>query len=201
MATLIEPALAVLEGSEHEQIRALVKPRLAQPNSVHDPIAKRQLGHRFPPVSSPIEKRRDHLRPADEKKMTAVRRHHNSPAIRLRQRTAEENARLGRVRPKIGGLCPSLRAVWSRRDRLLSLPTRMPRAFKYDVAITAADFDALAVAEITRRLDQRLTKGVFSAPRPSDQARTAAGMAAVRKPIEKDARVVVVLFQRLWGAT
>jgi hypothetical protein len=77
----------------------------------------------------------------------------------------------------------------------------MPRAFKYDVAITAADFDALAVAEITRRLDQRLTKGVFSAPRPSDQARTAAGMAAVRKSIEKDARVVVVLFQRLWGAT
>jgi hypothetical protein len=79
----------------------------------------------------------------------------------------------------------------------------MPRAFKYDVAITAADFDALAVAEIRRRLEQRLTKGVFAAPRPGDQARTAAaaGGAGVRKSIEKDARVVVVLFQRLWGAT
>jgi hypothetical protein len=75
----------------------------------------------------------------------------------------------------------------------------MPRAFKYDVAITAADFDALAVAEIRRRLEQRLTKGVFAAPRPSDQPRTAA--TAVQKSIEKDARVVVVLFQRLWGAT
>jgi len=77
----------------------------------------------------------------------------------------------------------------------------MPRAFKYDVAITAADFDALAVAEITRRLEQRLTKSVFSAPRAGDQPRTAAAVAAVRKSIEKDARVVVVLFQRLWGAT
>jgi hypothetical protein len=75
----------------------------------------------------------------------------------------------------------------------------MPRAFKYDVAITAADFDALAVAEIRRRLEQRLNKGVFAAPRPSDQPRTA--VAAVQKSIEKDSRVVVVLFQRLWGAT
>ena len=79
----------------------------------------------------------------------------------------------------------------------------MPRAFKYDVAITAADFDALAVAEIKRRLEQRLTKGVFSAPSPraADSPRTAAAMAGIRKTIEKDARVVVVLFQRLWGAT
>jgi len=73
----------------------------------------------------------------------------------------------------------------------------MPRAFKYDVAITAADFDALAVAEIRRRLEQRLTKGVFAAPRPA----TAAGGTAARKSIEKEARVVVVLFQRLWGTT
>ena len=76
----------------------------------------------------------------------------------------------------------------------------MPRAFKYDVAITAADFDALAVAEIKRRLEQRLTKGVFAALRPGDQPRTAAA-AAVRKSVEKEARVVVILFQRLWGAT
>src|SRR5689334_17931571 len=77
----------------------------------------------------------------------------------------------------------------------------MPRAFKYDVAITAADFDSLAVAEITRRLEQRLTKGVYSAPRASDDPSTAATEAAVRKSIEKDSRVVVVIFQRLWGVT
>src|SRR5215217_5492770 len=77
----------------------------------------------------------------------------------------------------------------------------MTRAFKYDVAITAADFDALAVAEIKRRLEQRLTKGVYSAPRATDEPRTAATLAAVRKSIEKDARVVVVVFQRLWGAS
>jgi len=77
----------------------------------------------------------------------------------------------------------------------------MPRAFKYDVAITAADFDALAVAEIKRRLEQRLTKGVFASPRSGDQPQTAAAGAAVRKSIEKEARVVVVLFQRLWGTT
>ena len=77
----------------------------------------------------------------------------------------------------------------------------MTRAFKYDVAITAADFDALAVAEIKRRLEQRLTKGVYAAPRTTDEPRTAASMAAVRKSIEKDARVVVVVFQRLWGAS
>jgi hypothetical protein len=75
----------------------------------------------------------------------------------------------------------------------------MPRAFKYDVAITAAEFDGLAVAEIKRRLEQRLTKAVFAAPRVSDQPRTAALTAAVRKSIEKESRVVVVLFQRLWG--
>src|SRR5690349_14269825 len=79
--------------------------------------------------------------------------------------------------------------------------TRMPRAFKHDVAITAADYDSLAVAEITRRLEQRLTKPVYSAPRANDPPRTAAAMAAVRKSIEKDSRVVVVIFQRLWGAT
>ena len=91
--------------------------------------------------------------------------------------------------------------MWSRREHSLSSLIRMPRAFKHDVAITAADFDALAVAEITRRLEQRLTKGVYSAPRANDQSSTAAAMAAVRKSIEKDSRVVVVVFGRLWGTT
>src|SRR5579884_832584 len=79
------------------------------------------------------------------------------------------------------------------------MPTK--RAFKYDVAITAADFDALSVAELKRRLEQRLSKPVFVAPKPGDKPRTAAATAAIRKAVEKDARVVVVLFQRLWGAS
>ena len=77
----------------------------------------------------------------------------------------------------------------------------MKRAFKYDVAISAADYDVLAVAELKRRLEQRLTKPVFTVPRAKDSPRTAATTAALRKAIEKESRVVVVLFQRLWGAT
>jgi hypothetical protein len=72
-------------------------------------------------------------------------------------------------------------------------------AFKYDVAITAADFDALTVDELKRRLEHRLAKPVYSVPRLADRERATA--AAARKAFEKDARVVVVLFQRLWGST
>jgi hypothetical protein len=77
----------------------------------------------------------------------------------------------------------------------------MKRAFKYDVAVTAADFDALTVAELKRRLEHRLAKPVYVVPKPGEKPRTAAASAAIKKSIEKDARVVVVLFQRLWGAT
>lgn len=76
----------------------------------------------------------------------------------------------------------------------------MKRAFKYDVAITAADFDALAVTELKRRLEQRLAKPVYAAPRTSDRPQPST-TAAARKAIEKEARVVVVLFQRLWSAS
>lgn len=75
----------------------------------------------------------------------------------------------------------------------------MKRAFKYDVAISANDFDALAVAELKRRLEHRLSKGIYTAPRDGERPLTAAAVAAARKVIEKDSRVVVVLFQRLWG--
>ncbi|MDB4875773.1 MAG: hypothetical protein JWM41_2219 [Gemmatimonadetes bacterium] len=76
-------------------------------------------------------------------------------------------------------------------------------AFKYDVAITAADFDALAVGELKRRLEHRLSKPVFVVPRSTDRGsgHTAAAATAVRKSFEKEARVVVVLYQRLWGIT
>jgi hypothetical protein len=74
-------------------------------------------------------------------------------------------------------------------------------AFKYDVAISAADFDALTVNELKRRLEHRLAKPVFSIPRSADQDRTPAAVATARKTFEKDSRVVVVLYQRLWGST
>jgi hypothetical protein len=77
----------------------------------------------------------------------------------------------------------------------------MTHAFKYDVAITAADFDALTADELKRRLEHRLAKAVFVPQRLDDSPRTPAATAALRKVIEKDARVVVVLFQRLWGVT
>src|SRR3954470_13831291 len=79
------------------------------------------------------------------------------------------------------------------------MPTK--RAFKYDVAISASDYDALTVAELKRRLEQRLSKPVFVAPKAGDKPRTPALNAAVGKSIEKEARVAVVLFQRLWGTS
>jgi hypothetical protein len=77
----------------------------------------------------------------------------------------------------------------------------MKRAFKYDVAVSAADFDALAVTELKRRLEQRLSKPVFTVPRLKDGPRGAAADTAISKTIEKDSRVLVVLYQRLWGST
>ena len=72
----------------------------------------------------------------------------------------------------------------------------MNRAFKYDVAISATDFDALAATELKRRLEHVLAKGV-NAGAPAGAA--AAVVTAAHKALEKDARVVVVLHQRLWG--
>lgn len=73
----------------------------------------------------------------------------------------------------------------------------MKSAFKYDVAITASDFDTLAVDELKRRLEHRLAKGVYTGARGA----TNATPAAIAKSIGKEARVVVVLFQRLWAAS
>jgi hypothetical protein len=77
----------------------------------------------------------------------------------------------------------------------------MKSAFKYDVAVSAADFDVLAVSELKRRLEHRLSKPVFTVPRAADEPRTPQIDAGISKVIEKEARVVVVLYQRLWGTT
>jgi hypothetical protein len=76
----------------------------------------------------------------------------------------------------------------------------MKRAFKYEVAVSANEFDGLAVAELKRRLEHRLSKAIYISPRPADRPLTDATLAAAHKIIEKDARVVVVLYQRLWGS-
>lgn len=75
----------------------------------------------------------------------------------------------------------------------------MKRAFKYDAAISATEFDALGVAELSRRLQGRVAKIVYATARAGERPATATAVAAARRVIEKDSRVVVVLFQRLWG--
>lgn len=75
----------------------------------------------------------------------------------------------------------------------------MKRAFKYEVAISANEFDGLTVAELKRRLEHRLSKAIYTAPQGAENPLTPAALAAARKVIEKDSRVVVILFQRLWG--
>jgi hypothetical protein len=75
----------------------------------------------------------------------------------------------------------------------------MKRAFKYDAAISATEFDALGVGELSRRLQHRIGKTVYATPQNGDKPQTAATLAAAKKVIEKESRVVVVLFQRLWG--
>ena len=67
----------------------------------------------------------------------------------------------------------------------------MKRAFKYEVAVSANEYDGLAVAELKRRLEHRLSKAIYSSPRAADRPLTAAATAAAHKVIESDARVVV----------
>ena len=79
--------------------------------------------------------------------------------------------------------------------------TLMKHTFKYDVAISAVDFDALAATELQRRLEQRLRQAIFASVASATSPRSPAAVTTARHAFEKDARVVVVLFQRLWGAT
>ena len=45
VTSLRQPLLAILQRAEHEEIRALVEPLLAQADAVHDTIAESQLRH------------------------------------------------------------------------------------------------------------------------------------------------------------
>ena len=77
----------------------------------------------------------------------------------------------------------------------------MKRAFKYDVAVSAADFDALTVTELKRRLEHRLSKPVFTVPRAKDAPPDGTTVTAIQKALEKESRVLVIVHQRLWGTT
>jgi hypothetical protein len=77
----------------------------------------------------------------------------------------------------------------------------MKRTFKYDVAISAVDFDALTAAELQRRLEQRIRHGVYTRLGASSSVRTPASATVARHAFEKDSRVVVVFHQRLWGTS
>lgn len=75
----------------------------------------------------------------------------------------------------------------------------MKRSYKYAVAVSAVDFDVLTAAELKRRLERRLRNSVFLRPRVKGK-RTATATAGIRRAFERDARVIVVLHQQLWGA-
>src|SRR3954469_9002137 len=116
-----------------------------------------------------VGRRRNNFR---RQKMTAGRRGHNPPHAMVKRRA---------------GLVSRL---------LDSHAAKMTRPFKYDVAISATEFDALAAMELKRRLEHVLAKGVNAGAHSNA---TAPILAAARKALEKDARVVVVMYQRLWG--
>jgi hypothetical protein len=97
----LEALLAKLESGEHEQIRPLVESRLPEPDSVHDPVAKRQFSHFVPRLGR--FNRTAGAAPADDKKMTAAPRHHNSPiAGSWERRGAELVSRLSGSELKVG---------------------------------------------------------------------------------------------------
>ena len=89
--------------------------------------------------------------------------------------------------------CGAFHILRSRRE--------MKRAFKYDVAVSAADFDALTVTELKRRLEHRLSKPVFTVPRAKDAPPDGTTVTAIQKALEKESRVLVIVHQRLWGTT
>src|SRR4051812_40995025 len=77
----------------------------------------------------------------------------------------------------------------------------MKRTYKFAVAISTVDFDALTAVELKRRLEQLLRNPVYLRPISTRGKARSAPPSAVRKTFEKDARVVAVLHQGLWGAT
>jgi hypothetical protein len=76
-----ELVLEMLQRGEHEQIRALIETRLPHANAVHDPVAKRQLGHRQPSLEVQYANGGADA-PRRRQKMQTARADHNSLAHR-----------------------------------------------------------------------------------------------------------------------
>jgi hypothetical protein len=72
-------------------------------------------------------------------------------------------------------------------------------AFRYDVAISATSFDACTALQLAQRLRVRFPTSVFNVSEHRDAAADALTDGFVASALSMDARLVVVLHQRLWG--
>lgn len=72
----------------------------------------------------------------------------------------------------------------------------MSTSFTYDAAISCVAFDSLTARSLLQQLKPRLKRPVFAAWEHRDGRKN-----VVTDVLENDARVVVVLHQRLWGET
>src|SRR6185437_4341461 len=84
----VEALLAILERRQGKQIGALVEPRLAQPDPIHDPVSKCQFRHPYlvfrrsdRPLDQRPRGRRNERKSRRSQKMKAEPRRHNSPRI------------------------------------------------------------------------------------------------------------------------
>ena len=71
--------------------------------------------------------------------------------------------------------------------------------FTHDVAISAVSFDAMLVAELSERIARRAGPNILWQTHRDDLHPDAAAHAAAAGAVADTARIVVVLYQRLWG--
>ena len=69
--------------------------------------------------------------------------------------------------------------------------------FQYDVAVSSVEYDDLTVKELARRLGSRLRGAIFT----HGGSETEAERLALESTFRTKSRVLVVLYQRLWGET
>ena len=119
----------------------------------------------------------------------------------VRQRSPELSARLGSSSAKHGSPSLPLRATSARCDRLPQSRPECPAPSSTTLRLPPPTLMRSPSPKSSGASSSVLPRAVFASPRGAIEPRHCGGGAAVRKSIEKEARVVVVLFQRLWGAT
>jgi hypothetical protein len=77
----------------------------------------------------------------------------------------------------------------------------MKANYSYDVAISAAGYDAVTAQRLAERLRSRLALPVFNTWEHHGTVVGDGRMRLAARVLRREARVVVVLYQRLWGAT